>query len=403
LNIVVLSERFWPEGSGGELATYLYIKELQRHKDLYFKVLTGTPLNKIPVDVRGSKKIDFVVLDFLRAKHRVTLWKNLSRNIVKIMSYLKDAEILYIPGSSVIIAPYVKKHYRDIKIIYHLHGYLPISYNSAVYYPYEKRKNRIYLDTCKYAARACIKHFIACLLLHHYLTRKARKSLEYVDRIICVSKRQEYIINDAIPFTRGKTTIIYNPPPPDVIGIKKNPSNKPLLLFTGGDNPVKGIDKVIKTAEYLHKQGIDYRLVITNKVNKKLIEKTKNKPFGKHIEFTGRIARQKILELYSRAWILLFPSIYEEPLPYTVMEALLTGTMPISFPVGGVPELVEGTISYKLIPSILSIDIFISKVKQAIETLSNDLSILSTFKKEVEQRFSYKLIINKMYKEMTKD
>jgi len=403
MNIVIISEKFWPEGSGGELATYLYVKGMMQHKDLYLRVLTGTPLNKIPEDLRGLSNVDFVVLDFLRVKHRVTLWRNLSRNIDKIMNYLKDAEVLYIPGSSIIVAPYVKKHYNDVKIVYHLHGYLPISYNSAVYYPYEKRKNKIYLDTCRYAARAGIKHFIACLLLHHYLTRKARKSLEYVDKIICVSRRQEYIINDAIPSTKGKTTVIYNPPPPDVIGIKKNPNNKPLLLFTGGDNPVKGIDKVIKTAEYLYKQGIDYELVITNKVNKKLIIKTKNKPFGKHIEFTGRIARQKILELYSRAWILLFPSIYEEPLPYTVMEALLTETIPVSFPVGGVPELVEGTISNKLISYILSINTFISKVKHAIEILSNDLSILSTFKKEVEQRFSHRLIINKMIKEMTKD
>jgi glycosyltransferase involved in cell wall biosynthesis len=39
-------------------------------------------------------------------------------------------------------------------------------------------------------------------------------------------------------------------------------------------------------------------------------------------------------------WALLFLSICEEPLPYTVMEAILTQTIPISSKVGGVPEII---------------------------------------------------------------
>ncbi len=347
MNIVVLSERFWPEGSGGELATYLYVKGLIRRKNLFIRVLTGTPQSMIPHELLNSNTVSFEIFDFMRTRHRISLWHRLASNIDTILNYMKDADILYIPGSSIIVTPYVKKRFKDIKIIYHLHGYMPVSYNSAVYYPYEKRKKRIYLDTCRYAAKTGFKHFIACLLLHHYLTGKARKSLRYVDKIICVSKRQEYIINDAIPFTRGKTTVIYNPPPPDVIAIDKKPSQIPLLLFTGGDNPVKGIDKVIKVAELLKKQGISYKLVITNNVNINLVRKVK-KNLGKHVEFTGRISRLRILELYSKAWILLFPSIYEEPLPYTVMEALLTGTIPVAAKTGGVPELINNIITNTL-------------------------------------------------------
>jgi glycosyltransferase involved in cell wall biosynthesis len=44
--------------------------------------------------------------------------------------------------------------------------------------------------------------------------------------------------------------------------------------------------------------------------------------------------------LYRRAWALLFPSIWEEPLPYVVMEAMLTQTIPIASKVGGVLELI---------------------------------------------------------------
>ena len=341
MNIIVLSERFWPEGSGGELATYLYIKGLLEKTNYNITLLTGTSREKIPHDLLKYKRLSIINLELLRARHRITLWNNLRNNMRTLLNYIENTDVLYIPGASIIVAPKIKKHFKNIKIVYHLHGYLPLSYNSAVYYPYEKRKNRIYIDTCRYASKAGLKHLIACLLLHHFLTRTARESLKYVDKIICVSKRQEFIINDAIPWTFGKTTVIYNPPPPDVIKIEKKLSPTPLLLFVGGDNPVKGINKVIKVARFLKKQGIKYKLVITNRVNKKLVQSIKKQGMEENIKFTGRISRQEILDLYSRAWILLFPSIYEEPLPYTVIEAVLSKTVPIASKAGGIPEILR--------------------------------------------------------------
>jgi hypothetical protein len=37
------------------------------------------------------------------------------------------------------------------------------------------------------------------------------------------------------------------------------------------------------------------------------------------------------------------PSIWEEPLPYVIMESMLLGTIPVASRVGGIPEIVEGT------------------------------------------------------------
>jgi glycosyltransferase involved in cell wall biosynthesis len=65
-----------------------------------------------------------------------------------------------------------------------------------------------------------------------------------------------------------------------------------------------------------------------------------NKNYGDVIYLTGRIPYTKVLNLYRQTWALLFPSIWEEPLPYAVMEAVLTQTIPISSKVGGVPEII---------------------------------------------------------------
>jgi glycosyltransferase involved in cell wall biosynthesis len=57
----------------------------------------------------------------------------------------------------------------------------------------------------------------------------------------------------------------------------------------------------------------------------------------------GRLPYSEYLKLHERAWGLLFPSTWEEPLPYAVVESALLGTVPVASRVGGVPEIVEGT------------------------------------------------------------
>jgi glycosyltransferase involved in cell wall biosynthesis len=57
----------------------------------------------------------------------------------------------------------------------------------------------------------------------------------------------------------------------------------------------------------------------------------------------GRLPYSEYLKLHEHAWGLLFPSIWEEPLPYAVVESALLGTVPVASRVGGVPEVVEGT------------------------------------------------------------
>jgi glycosyltransferase involved in cell wall biosynthesis len=75
---------------------------------------------------------------------------------------------------------------------------------------------------------------------------------------------------------------------------------------------------------------------------KGMVEKISQTLNGRLIPL-NRIPHKKYLELLRRTWGLLFPSIAEEPLPYAVVESMLTGTIPVASRVGGVPEIVEGT------------------------------------------------------------
>ena len=57
----------------------------------------------------------------------------------------------------------------------------------------------------------------------------------------------------------------------------------------------------------------------------------------------GELPYWGVVGLHSRAYALLFPSMWEEPLPYVVLESMLMGTIPIAVRTGGVPEVVVGS------------------------------------------------------------
>ena len=73
-----------------------------------------------------------------------------------------------------------------------------------------------------------------------------------------------------------------------------------------------------------------------------------NDTFRKTFRLLGRLSHEDMLKLYSRSYVVLVPSICEEPLPYVVMEAMAMGTLPIASRIGGIPEIVKGTYAERL-------------------------------------------------------
>jgi glycosyltransferase involved in cell wall biosynthesis len=65
-----------------------------------------------------------------------------------------------------------------------------------------------------------------------------------------------------------------------------------------------------------------------------------NKYENLRIDVVGRVEYHELIKLREKAWALVFPSIWEEPLPYAVVEAMALGTIPIASKVGGVPEII---------------------------------------------------------------
>lgn len=67
-----------------------------------------------------------------------------------------------------------------------------------------------------------------------------------------------------------------------------------------------------------------------------------------HVAFAGRIAPDRMPQVYADADILVLPSVWAENQPVSIMEAMASGITVVASRIGGVPELIEDRITGRL-------------------------------------------------------
>jgi len=186
-SVLVVTERYWPDGSGWELATHLILDILR--KRFAVTVVTGTKKpSKLP-------SVRYVYEPLLSKREKPVLWLTTARLVhtQRLQKLLRESDGVYVPRFAFPIIPYAKKLGK--KVVVHLHGYIPVSYTATVLAPYEEHKHRIALDNIKLECMRSLNHCLGVNLLW-WLPKLAKKQISQVDEIICVSKRQAEIIAD---------------------------------------------------------------------------------------------------------------------------------------------------------------------------------------------------------------
>jgi len=122
------------------------------------------------------------------------------------------------------------------------------------------------------------------------------------------------------------------------------------------------------------------------------------------LEVLGRISHEHILKLYNIALALLFPSITEEPSPYAVIEAGLSGAIPIAFKVGGVEEILGDTIAKQFTIELLNINDMLRTIEEVIRLndserirIAQDISIKLRSMFDIEK---IKISLMKLFREV---
>jgi glycosyltransferase involved in cell wall biosynthesis len=370
--ILTISERYWPDGSGGELATHLILNILRKRFEV--TIVTGTKSSsKLP----GVK---YVYEPLLSKREKPVLWLNTLRfvHIQRSQKLLRESDVVYIPRFAFPIIPYAKKLGK--KVVVHLHDYIPISYTATVLAPYEEHKHRITLDDTMLECMKSLRHCVGVSLLW-WLPKLVRKWVSQADKIICVSRRQAEIIADQVPELRDKIEVVYNPLPPEIINAepRKELDDTPTFLYVGGDSHIKGFYALLKVVKELDRQGIKVRFILTNRYSResiKILNSLSNKYESLRIDVVGRVEYHELVKLHEKAWALVFPSIWEESLPYAVVEAATLSTIPIASRVGGVTELLNDTIAQQFMVSPGSVNDLVKKISMILSLNTDEVKVL---------------------------
>jgi len=341
--ILVLTRYFWPEGGGAELATYLVVKNVLG-KWSEVTIVSGTA-KPIPDVVRYAR---YVYSPLFKASAKLEVLVKILLRYHALEKLIEAADAVYIPSNAVLpVAILARRINPDVRVVVHLHDYQPVSYSSVVLHDMSPGLRTDILVE-RYDYNSILRAILAGVL--RPVNELYSLALDYADTVIAVSRRQLEIVSRYVPTVERKAVVIYNPPPP-VKPVDKEPIRPPTLLYTGGGRFTKGFHVLLRASLELFRRGRAVSYFIAKDVSQKwlrLIEKL-NKYCSNCYKILGSVRHEDLLNLHRTATALVIPSVHEEPLPYTVVESILLGTIPVASRVGGISEIVEGTYAEKLL------------------------------------------------------
>ena len=340
MKILFLSELFYPHGGGAELATYLYAK-----------LLSSAGFNVVVVTNRFSGEPEFSNSEGFRV-YRLPLFKkaeNVKYSILKRVDVLssafmrklfKWADVVYVPRFWFSAIPLAKAYGKPV--ITHLHDYIPIC-PLAIRYDVLKgnvcERQNCYLN-CIVAyekrKRGLTKVF-GSVFLNTAVWRCLREFIRLSDFIICVSRAQRDMLVKYLPSLAAKVRVIYNPLP-SLSPVEMNGDD---FGYFGGPSYLKGFHVLLNALRYRKREGCELVTVHAtkfSKINERHVGLLGDLGFAVY----GKLDNWEYDRVYRKIRAVIVPSIWHEPLPYVVAEAILRGRIVIASRVGGIPEQTEG-------------------------------------------------------------
>ncbi len=343
MNILVMTEIFYPHGSGGELATFLYSHLLNEAGN---KVVVVTNKFQGEPEFSNSGGLQIYRLPiFAAGEHHK--YSTLRRCDILFSSFfrtlLKWADIVYIPKfwySAIIMAKTCRK-----PVVVHLHGFFPICPLSIAYDVSRKEicTNRMpFCLSCIYkyervSGRRPLPSFVSSLL-NDTVGSCFSQALTLSNAIIVVSQAQRNMLIKNMPALRDKVHAIYNPLP----NLPYTKIEDDDFGYFGGPNIQKGFNVLCQALacyrERLNSTSLKVHSTCFNTANTEYLKRLKLSgiiPYGKVDEIS-------LGNIYQKIRAVLIPSVWAEVYGYVASEALIRGRLVIASSIGGLPEVTAG-------------------------------------------------------------
>jgi glycosyltransferase involved in cell wall biosynthesis len=113
------------------------------------------------------------------------------------------------------------------------------------------------------------------------------------------------------------------------------------LIYIGRIAPGKGLLESLEALRLVRSRGLAARLVLagTGSEEARLRQYVRDAGLARDVTFIGPAYGDQKVRLLSQADVLLLPS-YSEGLPYSLLEAMAAGVVPVVTPVGAIPDVV---------------------------------------------------------------
>jgi len=343
MNILFLSELFYPHGGGAEYATFLYAELLNR-AGFNITVVTNRFSGESEVSRHGKMTVYRLPLLGKGGSVKYAILKRfdvLSSSFMRRM--MKWADLVYVPRFWFSAIPLAKAFRKPV--IAHLHDYIPACPLAVLYNAIDAKAcdcrsifcspRCIYIHEKTYGRNA--QETLISVLLNSSVGRYLPKIIELSDAIICVSKSQRNIITEKERSLRKKIHVIYNPLPKlSFVEIKGDDFG-----YFGGPNILKGF-RVLYQA-LLNLNHVNSRLIRIHSTqfqfyNEQIVRALSELGFLLY----NKLDKNELDKVYENIRAVVFPSICYEPWPYVVVEALIKGRFIIASRIGGIPEQVDG-------------------------------------------------------------
>ncbi len=331
--LLVLTRYYYPVGGGAELATHLIVTRFLSKIYDEILVVTGYP----PLSTRRGR-VEYRYWPLLRGRKPETVAKLVLR-AERLARLAKSYDTVYIPSNTLLFVPVLlrRKGYGG-RIVVHLHDYQPISYSSALFYNTPPSPYVDYLVEKYDYGRGFSATAVMPLT---FLTKLYTAGLEHSDYVIAVSERQARLLQHYLPRSASaRIRVVYNPLPP-MPRVEKPATEKKVILYTSGAKLTKGFHVFLKALAILARNGggFSWKTVVLQASERQagvLAALAKHIP----LETLPRLSREKLASLYVQSRTVVLPSLHEEPLPYSFVEPVFYGTLPVASKLGGIPELV---------------------------------------------------------------
>lgn len=349
MNVLFLSELFYPHGGGAELATYLYAKLLSQ-AGFNIAVVTNRFEGESKMFRDGTLNVYRLRLFDRKRQNKYSVLRRFDIFFSTFMRrMIQWADIVYVPRfwyTAILLAKLFRK-----PVVVHLHDYIAICPLSNYYdmskgticskthgicslkcvYTMEKTLGRVFSDT------------FYSLILNSTIGVLLGKLVKLSDAVICVSDAQRKILLQTDSGLKSKVHKIYNPLP-DIrdITIESNDFG-----YFGGPNYLKGFHVLCQALRQTnaHEQKIKIHATGFSDFSR---SDTLQK-IGLYIH--RKLDEAKYKEVYKCIRCVVVPSICHETFSYVVLEALLAGRIVIASEVGAISEVTRGCEGVLLFPS----------------------------------------------------